>query len=145
MPVDKKTREHTEGVATAVQAKHGDSCSVNRVNPDSNSFTSFSDNSTEPQAFPCLRVDALVGNGTAAPKSCLSVSLTLENAHTNSRSWLTPRRHNLYNVEDHLRPAISLVLPARRDKFEDFNSISLVLQHFLEDKQPANPLLPESH
>ena len=29
--VDKKTRERTEGAATAVQAKHEDSCSAKRV------------------------------------------------------------------------------------------------------------------
>ena len=30
---DTKTRERTEGAATAVQAMHGDSCSANRVDP----------------------------------------------------------------------------------------------------------------
>ena len=31
---NKKTRDRTECVATAVQAKHKGSCSANRVNPD---------------------------------------------------------------------------------------------------------------
>ena len=31
VPADKKTCERTEGAATAVQAKHGDSCSAKRV------------------------------------------------------------------------------------------------------------------
>ena len=69
---DKKTRERTEGAATAVQAKHGDSCSANRVDPDPKSSTSFGDDSTGPPALPCSKDDALVGNGTAAPNSCLS-------------------------------------------------------------------------
>ena len=33
-PADEKTRGRTEGAATAVQAMRGDSCSVNRVDPD---------------------------------------------------------------------------------------------------------------
>ena len=58
---------------------------------------------------------------------------------------LTPRRHNLYSDENHLRPATSLILPDRRDKFEEFKSIRLVLQHFLVDKHSASPPLDESH
>ena len=41
--VDTKTREGTEGATTAVQATHGDSCSANRVDPDSICSTSFGD------------------------------------------------------------------------------------------------------
>ena len=72
VPADKKTRKRTEAAATAVQAKHGDSCSMNRVDPDPMCSTSFGDDSTGPPALPCSRDDALVGNGAAAPKSCLS-------------------------------------------------------------------------
>ena len=72
VPADKKTRERTEGAATAVEAKHGETCSANRVGPDSMCLTSFDDDSTGPPALPCPRDDALVGNGAAAPKSCLS-------------------------------------------------------------------------
>ena len=72
VPVDKKTRERTKGAATAVQAKHGDSCSANRVDPDPKSSTSFGDDSIGPSGFPCTRDGALVGNGAAAPKLCLS-------------------------------------------------------------------------
>ena len=32
-PANTKTRERTEGVTTAIQAMHGDSCSVTRVHP----------------------------------------------------------------------------------------------------------------
>ena len=64
---DIKTRERTEGAATAVQAMHGDSCSANRVDPDPMCSTSFGDDCTGP----CSRQDALAGNGAAAPKSFL--------------------------------------------------------------------------
>ena len=70
VPADKKTRKRTEGAATAVQAKHGDNCCANRVDPDPNRSTSFSNDFTKPPALPCLRDDALVGNGVTAPKSC---------------------------------------------------------------------------
>ena len=72
VPSGTKTCERTEGAAAAAQAKHGDSCSVNRVDPDPMCLTSFVDDSTKPPALPCLRDDALVGNGTAASKSCIS-------------------------------------------------------------------------
>ena len=71
-PSDITTRERTEGAAKAVQAMHGDSFSENRVDPDPKSSTSFGDDSTGPPALPCSRDDALVDNGAAAPKSCLS-------------------------------------------------------------------------
>ena len=72
MPADKKTRERTEGAASAVQAKYGDSCSANRVDPDPTCLNSFGDDSTGPSALPCSRNDAVIGNDAAAPKSCLS-------------------------------------------------------------------------
>ena len=69
---DKKTRERTEGAATAIQGMYGNSFSVNRVDLDSKSSTSFGDDFTGPPALPCSRGDVLVDNGAAAPKSCLS-------------------------------------------------------------------------
>ena len=72
MQADTKTRERMEGAATAVRAMHGDSCSTNRVDPDPMGSTSFGGDSTGPPALPCSRDDALVGNGAAVPKSCLS-------------------------------------------------------------------------
>ena len=72
MPADKQTRERTEGAAKAVQAMHEDSCSANRVDPDPICSTNFGGDSTGPPALPCSRDDALVGNGAAAPKPCLS-------------------------------------------------------------------------
>ena len=69
---DTKTRESTEGAATAVQAMHGGSCPANRVDPDSMCSTSFGDDCTGPPILPCSRGDTLVDNGTAAPKFRLS-------------------------------------------------------------------------
>ena len=74
MEADTKTRERTEGAATAVQAMHGDRCSANRVDPDPTCSTSFGDDCTGPPALPCSREDTLVNNSAAAPKSCLSPS-----------------------------------------------------------------------
>ena len=69
---DTKTRERTEGAATAVQAMHGDSCSAERVDPDPICSTSFGDDCTGPPALSCSGENALVDNRAAAPKSCLS-------------------------------------------------------------------------
>ena len=72
VPSDTKAREHTEGAAAAVQAKHGDSCSANQIDPDPMCLTSFGDDSTELPALPYSRDDALIDSGAGAPKSCLS-------------------------------------------------------------------------
>ena len=53
-----KTRERTEGAATAVQTIHGDNCSVKRVDPDPMCSTSFGDDCTGPPALPCSMEDA---------------------------------------------------------------------------------------
>ena len=71
-PAGEKTRGRTEGAAKADQAMHGDSCSANRVDPDPMCSTSFGGDFTGPPALSCSRDGALVDNGTAAPKSCLS-------------------------------------------------------------------------
>ena len=68
---NKKTRERTEGAATAVQAKHGDCCSAKkRIQVGSKSSTSFGVRA-KPPPLPCMD-DVVVKNGAAAPKSCLS-------------------------------------------------------------------------
>ena len=65
-----KTRERTEGAATAVQAMRGDSFSSRRVEPGpSTNSTSFGVKA-KPPALPC-REDVLVEGGDAAPKTCL--------------------------------------------------------------------------
>ena len=65
MPADKKTRERTEGTATAVQANSGSSFSAKRVQAGSKSSTFFGVKA-EPPAFPC-RNDVLIENGAAVP------------------------------------------------------------------------------
>ena len=45
-PASTKTRERTEGAATALQAMHGDSCSADRVDPDPMYSTSSGDDCT---------------------------------------------------------------------------------------------------
>ena len=96
MPSDIKTCERTEGAAVAVQAKHGDSCSANQVDPDPMCLTSFGGDSTGPPALLCSRDDALRRCGVKV------VSLICEDTHANSLRWLTPRRRSLYIDEDHL-------------------------------------------
>ena len=64
-----KTRERTEGIATAVQAMHGDSCSADGVDPDPKCSTGFDDDCTGPPTPPCLGENALIR--AATPKSCL--------------------------------------------------------------------------
>ena len=70
VPSDTKTQKRMED-AVAVQAKHGDSCSANQVDPDPMYLTSFGDDSTGPPALSCSRDDTLGDNGAATPKSCL--------------------------------------------------------------------------
>ena len=70
-PANTKTRERTEGAATAVQAMHGDSCSADRVDPDPMCSTSSGDDCTGPPAPLCSGENAFVDDRAAAPKSCL--------------------------------------------------------------------------
>ena len=85
---DTKTRERTEGAATAVQAMYGDICFVNRVDPDPMCYTSyFGDNCTRRPPLPCLREDVLVDNDTAATKTCLP---PLEMRTTSAAGGLLP-------------------------------------------------------
>ena len=69
-PANTKTRERTEGAATAVQAMHGDSCTTaQKVQDGPKSSISFGV-VAEPSDLPC-RDDVVVESGDAAPKSCL--------------------------------------------------------------------------
>ena len=96
-PSDTKTRERIEGAAKVVQAMHGDGFSANRVDPDPMCSISFGMKAERP-ALPCRDV-VLIDNDAAVPKLCLTP--LLGKALTNSRSWLTPRRHGLYSDENH--------------------------------------------
>ena len=67
-PSDTKTRERTEGAATAIQVMHGDSFSACPVDPGPKTPTSFGVKA-EPPALPC-RDGVFVEDGAAMPKSC---------------------------------------------------------------------------
>ena len=70
-PADTKTREHTEGAATAVQAMYWDSFSSCWVEPGPKINSTSVGMMDESPALPC-KDDVLVKNGDALPKSCLS-------------------------------------------------------------------------
>ena len=69
-PANTKTRERTEGAATAVQAMHGDIFFACRVDPGPKSNSTSFSMMAEPPALLC-RDDVAVESGDAAPKSCL--------------------------------------------------------------------------
>ena len=70
-PTDTRTRERTEGAATAVQAMHGDSFSTSRVDLGPKTTSTSFRIKADPPALTC-RDDVVVDNGAAEPKSCLS-------------------------------------------------------------------------
>ena len=65
-----KTRERTEGAATAVQATRGDCFSARRVEPDPTTDSTSFGVKAKPLALPS-RDDIVVVCGTAASESCL--------------------------------------------------------------------------
>ena len=65
-----KTRERTEGAATAVQAMHGDSCTTAQKVQDGPKTSITLGMEAEPPALPC-RDDVVVESGSAASESCL--------------------------------------------------------------------------
>ena len=67
---DTRTRERTEGAATAVQAMRGDCFSACRVEPGLNTNSTSLGVKAEPPALPC-REDVVVECGAAASESCL--------------------------------------------------------------------------
>ena len=68
--VNTKTRERTEGAATAVQAVRGDDFSARRIEPGPNTNSTNFGVKAEPPALPC-RDDVVVECGDAAFESCL--------------------------------------------------------------------------
>ena len=70
-PTHAKTRECTEGAATAVQAMRGDGFSARRVEPGPKTNPASVSMMAEPPLLPC-RDHFLVENGDSSPKSCLS-------------------------------------------------------------------------
>ena len=69
--VNAKTRERTEGTATAVQAMQEVSCSADRVDSDPMCSNRFGNDCSRPPAPPCGRDNVLVDNDAAASNSCL--------------------------------------------------------------------------
>ena len=69
-PANIKTRERTEGAATAVQAMHGDSCTTAQKVQDWPKTSISFGVMAEPPDLPC-REDVLVEDGAMAPESCL--------------------------------------------------------------------------
>ena len=67
---DTRTRERTEGAATAVQAMRGDCFSARRVEPGLTTNSTRFGVKAEPPALPC-RDDSVVECGAAAFESCL--------------------------------------------------------------------------
>ena len=65
-----KTRERTEGAATAVQAMRGDCFSAHRVGPGPTTNSISFDVKAEPPALP-RRDDVMAESGPAASESCL--------------------------------------------------------------------------
>ena len=66
-----RTRERTEGAATAAQAMRGDCSSARQVEPGPTNSTSFGMKAEPPALIPCRDV-SVVECGAAAFKSCLS-------------------------------------------------------------------------
>ena len=64
-----KTRERTEGAATAVQAVRGDGFSARQVEPGPNTNSTSFGVKAQPPALPC-RDDVMVACGDAASESC---------------------------------------------------------------------------
>ena len=69
-PADTKTRERTEGAATAAQAMRGDGFSARRAEPVPNTNSTSFGVKAEPPAPPC-RDDVVVECGDAASETCL--------------------------------------------------------------------------
>ena len=67
---DTRTRESTEGAATAAQAMRGDCFSARRVEPGPTTNSTSFGVKAEPPALP-YRDDVVVESGLAASKSCL--------------------------------------------------------------------------
>ena len=141
-PANTKTREHTEGAATAVQAVHGDSYTTQKVQDGPKTSISFGVKAETPD----LPSGKTFWSRTALRRP--SCSPILGDAHNSSRRWLRSHRQNLHSYGDHLQRATFSVLRDRGDEFEekkimDFNSIRLVRQQLLETA--CSPLLPEGY
>ena len=98
-----KTRARKEDVA--VDEKFEDISSA-RVDDDQMGWTSFG-NSAEPSALE--KIYGFTRSGRRRRRSVKAASLTRGDTHVNTRWWLTARRLNFYNVEEHLSPTASFL------------------------------------
>ena len=103
VPTATKTRKRTESASAAEREINGNNCSA-QVTTDSTNLLSFGD--AGPPALPCTRVDALVNNGAAAPKLCLSPA-----------KMRTHRWHSLYSDENHILLVAFFIVLDQRDIF----------------------------
>ena len=126
-----KTRERTEGAATAVQAMHGDSCTAHKVQDGPETSISFGMNA-EPPDLPC-RDDVLVEGGDAAPTSCLP---SLEMRTTTAAGGLVPTGKNSTATETTSNESLLRFYATEKANLKkknmDFNFIRLVRKQFLE-------------
>ena len=140
-PANTKSRERTEGAATAIQAMHRDSCTAQKVQDGPKTSTSFG-MKAKPPALP-YKDDVVVESGDAAPKSCL---LSLEMRSPTAAGGLVPTGKTSTATEiTFIQPPLRLY-PA--DEFEekkskDFNPICQVRQQLLETT--CSPLMPEGY
>ena len=126
-PVITKTRERTEGAATAVQAMHEDSCTIAQNVRDRPKISISFGVKAEPPDLPC-RDDVLVEGGDAAPESCLP---SLEIGTTTAAGALVPigktsTATQTTSDEPLLRFYATEEMNPKGEKKMDFNSIRLV-------------------
>ena len=81
-----RTRERTEGAATAVQAMRGDCFSARRVEPGPTTNSTSFGVKAEPPALPC-RDNVVVESGPSASESCL---LSMEMRSSTAAGGLVP-------------------------------------------------------
>ena len=112
VPNGTKTRKRTEGAAATERVISGDNSSA-QVDTDPIRLISFGDDCTGPPALSCSRDDALVDNGAAASKPCLS---PVEMRTRTATGGLFPAGTAFTATNGNLSPAASLVLPDQRDK-----------------------------
>ena len=138
-----KTRERTEGAATAVQAMRGDCFSARRVEPGPTTNSASFGLKAEPPALPC-RDDGVVESGPAASESCLP---SIEMRPSTAAGGLVPTgeasnaSETTFN-QPPLRFCLTEKNGSRGEKFMDFSSIRLVQQQYLQETV-CYSLLPE--
>ena len=110
-----KTRERTEGAATAVQAMRGDCFSARRVEPGPNTNSTSFGVKAGPPTLPC-RDDVVVECGAAASESCLP---SLEMRPSTAAGGLVPTGEASKASEtNYNQPPLRLCSTEERDHLE---------------------------